>query len=153
MLFFSSKINISTLNHKIKKNKILHNINLACDMPNLISSIKQFKKFELLLDEPNFVGDTNINSEIVHISKFENTEKLTNKIAVINSADPGYDWIFSHKISGLITKFGGVNSHMAIRCAELNLPAAIGVGEKTFENLKYSNKVFIDPKNKILKPI
>ena len=30
------------------------------------------------------------------------------------------------KIKGLITKYGGVNSHMAIRCAELSVPAAIG---------------------------
>ena len=151
--YFSSKINITTLKQKIKKNEVEHKINLACDMPNLISSVTQFKKFELLLDEPNFVGDKSVNSEIVHISKFENKKRLTNKIAIINSADPGYDWIFSHKISGLVTKYGGVNSHMAIRCAELNLPAAIGVGEKTFENLKYSNKIFIDPKNKILKVI
>ena len=34
----------------------------------------------------------------------------------------------------LITKYGGANSHMAIRCSELNIPAAIGVGEKNFTN-------------------
>ena len=36
---------------------------------------------------------------------------------------------FFKNISGLITKNGGVNSHMAIRCQELNIPAAIGIGE------------------------
>ena len=32
---------------------------------------------------------------------------IHNKIIVIENADPGYDFIFSKKISGLITKYGG----------------------------------------------
>ena len=44
---------------------------------------------------------------------------------MIENADPGFDWIFGSKILGLITKYGGVNSHMAIRCAELEIPAGI----------------------------
>ena len=42
---------------------------------------------------------------------------------------------------------------MSIRCAELNLTAAIGVGEKIYFNLKNSNKAIIDPKNRILNTI
>ena len=49
---------------------------------------------------------------------------------MIENADPGFDWIFGSKILGLITKYGGVNSHMAIRCAELEIPVAIGCGEQ-----------------------
>ena len=37
-------------------------------------------------------------------------------IVLIENADPGYDWIFSKNIKGLITKNGGINSHMSIRC-------------------------------------
>ena len=47
-----------------------------------------------------------------------------------------YDWIFSKNIKGLITKNGGINSHMSIRCQELNIPAAIGLGEQNFNLLK-----------------
>ena len=54
---------------------------------------------------------------------------------MIESADPGFDWIFSHDIAGLVTHFGGANSHMAIRCAEFGLPAAIGCGERLFTKL------------------
>ena len=43
---------------------------------------------------------------------------------------------FSHNIAGLITQYGGTNSHMAIRCAELGIPAAIGIGDKRYENLQ-----------------
>ena len=63
---------------------------------------------------------------------------------MIENADSGFDWIFSQKISGLITKYGGVNSNMAIRCAELGIPAAIGCGEQRFEKLKNLKIICLD---------
>tara|TARA_B100001057_G_C22870171_1_gene958470 strand:- start:3482 stop:6478 length:2997 start_codon:yes stop_codon:yes gene_type:complete len=153
MNYFSNKINIHDLRNKIKNNHKNYCYDLMCDMPNIITSKKSFKQFELLLDEPNFVGEKKVNSKIIKISKLEDNKVLKNKIILIDSADPGFDWVFSHEITGLITKFGGTNSHMAIRCAELNLPAAIGVGEKIFQNLLQSSKVYLDPKNRILKTI
>jgi len=66
---------------------------------------------------------------------------LRGKIVLIESADPGFDWIFGERIEGLITKYGGSNSHMAIRCAEMSLPAAIGVGEPLFEALAVSPRI------------
>jgi len=66
---------------------------------------------------------------------------LHGKIVLIESADPGFDWIFGERIKGLITKYGGSNSHMAIRCAEMSLPAAIGVGEQLFEALRLSPRI------------
>ena len=77
-------------------------------------------------------------------------KKITNKIVLIENADPGYDWIFSKNISGLITKNGGVNSHMAIRCQELNIPAAIGIGEANYKLIEQSNELNLNCKfNKI----
>ena len=52
---------------------------------------------------------------------------------MIPSADPGYDWIFSHHVGGFITMYGGTNSHMAIRAGEMGVPAAIGVGEALYK--------------------
>ena len=59
-------------------------------------------------------------------------------------ADPGCDWIFTKDISGLITCYGGANSHMAIRSAELGIPAAIGVGEILFEKLTRAKSIILD---------
>ena len=151
--FLSKKINRNNLKKIIKFNLKKQEINNRCDMPNLISSINDFRSFNLFLDEPNFVGTKPINANIVFIKNYKKNNTLDNKIVIIDSADPGYDWIFNYNIEGLITKYGGVNSHMAIRCAELNLTAAIGVGEKIFVDLKNSSKVIIDPKNKILETI
>jgi phosphoenolpyruvate-protein kinase (PTS system EI component) len=63
---------------------------------------------------------------------------------LIENADPGFDWLFNLNIKGLITRFGGANSHMAIRCNELDIPAAIGVGDKIFYDLKNANHVLLD---------
>jgi phosphoenolpyruvate-protein kinase (PTS system EI component) len=44
----------------------------------------------------------------------------------------------------LITKYGGANSHMAIRSAEFALPAAIGCGELLFETLSAAAVIDLD---------
>ena len=66
----------------------------------------------------------------------------------MENADPGYDFIFSHNIRGLKTEYGGANSHMSIRCAEMGLPAAIGCGEVLFDKLLFSSKIQLDCYNK-----
>ena len=47
-------------------------------------------------------------------------------------------------IKGLITEYGGPNSHMCIRCSELAIPAAIGVGSRIYEKIKNSQKTLLD---------
>ena len=76
-----------------------------------------------------------ITAPTVHLDAGQVTPILTDCIVLIENADPGYDWIFSQRIGGLVTKYGGANSHMAIRCAEFEIPAAIGCGEHRFENI------------------
>ena len=77
---------------------------------------------------------------------------VADKIVVIPKADPGYDWIFAKGIRGFITKYGGVASHMAIRCAEFNIPAAIGCGDVIYNYVTGLDKLTLDCKNgKILK--
>ncbi|MFH8802648.1 PEP-utilizing enzyme [Streptomyces sp. NPDC017936] len=60
------------------------------------------------------------------------------------NADPGYEWLFSHEIAGLVTKYGGAASHMTIRCAEFGIPAAIGRGEAAFERLVGAETITLD---------
>ncbi|GAA3085247.1 hypothetical protein GCM10020000_84700 [Streptomyces olivoverticillatus] len=65
-------------------------------------------------------------------------------IALISSADPGYDWLFARGIKGLVTAFGGANSHMAIRALELGIPAVIGVGEALYARWAQARALDID---------
>ncbi|OVE77647.1 hypothetical protein BVX99_02120 [bacterium F16] len=101
---------------------------------------------------PNFVGTENVDGEVCLINHKDEHKELNGRIIFIESADPGYHWIFSHDIVGLVTKYGGIASHMAICCAELGIPAAIGCGEK-FETYKKCQKVGLDCRNKVIEGI
>ena len=152
-----SKLNLKdiiNLNNKskIKKKIIIQNKlnkqNNVLLLPDVINSPNDIYKFEVFEKKGNFITNQIIKNKKVYLSNNQFSKKLRNRIIIIESADPGYDWIFGYKISGLITQYGGANSHMAIRCAELNIPAAIGVGEDIFNDLKKSDKISLDCKNK-----
>ena len=99
------------------------------------------------MSKPNFITDKNISGKLVFLDGKSAKSSLKNMIVVIENADPGFDWIFSHKIKGLITKFGGINSHMSIRCEELNIPAVIGLGNENYDKIKNRNMVILNCKN------
>lgn len=65
-------------------------------------------------------------------------------IVLIENADPGFDWIFTHRIAGFITAYGGENSHMSIRAREFAIPAAIGVGDTRFKTLLAATSLLLD---------
>lgn len=103
---------------------------------------------------PNFVGSRSIESELLRLYPDSPCKaELDGKIICIENADPGFDWIFTRNIAGLVTMFGGTNSHMAIRCAEYGLPAAIGVGEHLFNRLVASRRCRLDAAGAILQPL
>lgn len=131
----------------IKKNKEHYIFAKNIKTPDVITSTKNFDYFDEISSKENYVTEKNILGEMIELKKISNLEKLKDKIILIESADPGYDFIFSYNIKGLITKYGGKNSHMAIRCNELNLPSIIGVGEKTYRSFINSKKIYIDCKN------
>ena len=111
-------------------------------LPHVILSLSDLVIVPLLLHQPNFITHKRVRAPRVVITGADtDPEVIDSKIVVIESADPGFDWIFSRPLAGLITKFGGANSHMAIRCAEFGLPAAIGCGEQIFDRVVRSNVV------------
>jgi hypothetical protein len=115
-------------------------------LPPLILSKNDFETISYYRARPNFITSKKITSKILYL-KNSNNSKIEDHIVLLNNADPGYDWVFAKNPSALITKYGGVASHMAIRCAEIGLPAAIGCGELLFEQLKKSSKILLDCKN------
>jgi phosphohistidine swiveling domain-containing protein len=151
-IVFPNKISRSNIQNiwkkKIIKNKKNKKINEFLILPPLIYTEKDFEIINYNLSQPNFITTRKISSNIQKISNLENkNEDFSEKIIVIENADPGYDWIFSKNLAGLITKYGGIASHMAIRCAELGLPAAIGIGEIIFSKIDNANKILLDCEN------
>ena len=116
--------------------------------PDVITNSKDFYYFHSLNSRENYITKKTKIGEIVVLNKFSDFKSVSQKIVLIENADPGFDFLFSYNIEGLITKYGGSNSHMAIRCMELGLPAIIGVGEKIYNQLSTSKKIFIDCNNK-----
>ena len=121
-------------------------------LPSIIFDENDLSLIRSFSSKPNFISSKKIFSQIIDLEnlKINNYNSLKDKIIILEKADPGYDWIFSKNIGGLITKFGGAASHMAIRCAEFGIPAAIGCGESVYESLKLSNSVELDCKNQII---
>ncbi len=117
-----------------------HGLTRALRLPSLIVEIDDVFVVRPMRGQPNFITSKSVAGTAVHLHTNE-ALPLDGQIVLIESADPGFDWIFSHKIAGLITMHGGANSHMAIRCAEFALPAAIGCGEKLFNELIRKNVI------------
>ncbi len=132
----------------IKNNKVSYKISSKIKLPDFIKNEKDIYVFDIEAAQPNYVTKLDTLAEIYHLKTFKKLSNLDKKIVLIENADPGYDFIFSYEIKGLITKFGGLNSHMAIRCLELNIPAIIGIGEKNFEEIKNANAIKIDCEQK-----
>ena len=140
------------IQNNCRKNKKISDLSALIELPPLITKESDFNYFTLLLDEGNFIGDKNVVGDIVFYQETEQKD-FSSKIIFIENADPGYDWLFGLGISGLVTKFGGANSHMAIRCAEFGLPALIGAGEIRFSSFQPGDRVLIDCKNKFIKTV
>jgi phosphohistidine swiveling domain-containing protein len=124
-------------------------------LPYLIRDVDDLLIVPCHRSTPNFVTANRITGKVLCINNNTNPEaaEFTGAVVVIEGADPGYDWIFSKPIVGLITKYGGANSHMSIRCAEFGLPAAIGCGEQMFNKITRAKSVEIDAACKTLRPL
>ncbi|EGR0551023.1 sugar metabolism cluster protein [Vibrio cholerae] len=128
-------------------------LSLAYELPPLIASEQDFSLFTLNESHPNYIGSNKINTAVVSLNGQAKDQIVTGKIVMIPQADPGYDWLFGQGIAGLITMYGGANSHMAIRSAEFGLPAAIGVGENIYKTLLQAKILELDPANSVIRVI
>ncbi|WP_433359500.1 PEP-utilizing enzyme [Streptosporangium sp. CA-115845] len=103
---------------------------------------------------PNFITSKRITAPVVLITRPEFTEAghLAGRIVLAENADPGFEYLFSRGIAGLITRYGGAASHMAIRCTETGTPAAIGCGHDMFAYLACAHTVTLDCAQQLIIP-
>lgn len=141
---FSCDENIEDFLRKIaSRNREKHRITSAIRLPQILTSDQIFV-IPFQISQPNFITLKKVEGSVILINKADDIDNINGKIVAIENADPGFDWIFSQRILGLVTKYGGANSHMAIRCAEFSIPAAIGCGEQKFERILHLKKIAID---------
>jgi hypothetical protein len=114
-------------------------------LPPIIASSQDIWSFEMALTRPNFVSRRRISAPTA--SATDRDTQLAGRIVFLPSADPGYDWLFTKGIAGLVTCYGGANSHMSVRAHELDIPAAIGVGVVNFDLWSKAAVLELDPIN------
>lgn len=114
---------------------------LRTSLPPVIAHPEDVWGFEWPATEPNFITQRQVTAGV---SGYGDRNALAGAIVCIPNADPGFDWIFAYPIVGLVTAWGGANSHMAIRAGELGLPAVIGAGETLFARWSAAKRLHID---------
>ena len=132
------------LNKEILENKKNSSLLNLIEFPDFIENKNDMYYHTISKKKGNFITTGKINGVIVDLSKTKNFKDLNGKIVLLENADPGYDFIFTKNIKGLITEYGGANSHMSIRCLELGIPAIIGIGSKEFNFLRKKKNIEIN---------
>ncbi|MFN0105803.1 MAG: PEP-utilizing enzyme [Bryobacteraceae bacterium] len=125
----------------IEDGKVRYAETLRISLPPLIVRPEDVWAFEWPETAPNFITQKQVTAPT---ALCEARESLTGAVVCIPSADPGFDWLFAFPIAGLITAWGGANSHMAIRAGELGLPAVIGAGEVLYRRWSGARRLHLD---------
>ena len=147
---FNSNLPTANLTQRLKEASQHHQhqrkVSRACQLPPLLCNPADFSAFILSAEKPNYIGTTRVTAPVLQVQQTQQQQlSVAGCIVLIPQADPGYDWLFSQNIAGLITMYGGANSHMAIRSAEFSLPAAIGVGEQLYKSYQRAHTLELDP--------
>lgn len=130
-----------TLLRSIEQGKARYEETLKVSLPPLISKPEDVWAFEWPETAPNFITQKRVTAPVVGPDA---RESLAGAIVCIPNADPGFDWLFAYPIAGLVTAWGGANSHMAIRAGELGLPAIIGAGEVLYRRWSGAQRLHLD---------
>lgn len=118
-------------------------VSALVELPDLVTSPEELDCFARGQGRANFVTSRKV-SGLVHADPAPASPPPPGAVIVLEAADPGFDWVFAHRPGALVTAYGGANSHMAIRCAELGVPAAIGVGAQAHAVVAAARSVAVD---------
>lgn len=142
---------------RIRERQQMYDLTRSFRLAQLIRSTRDIYVAAQPRSEPNFITGKSLEAPVRHLGggagEDASPESLAGAVVCIESADPGYDWIFARGIAGLVTRFGGTNSHMAIRCAEYGLPAAIGCGGILFDRVTSAERCLLDCAAKVVRPL
>lgn len=129
------------ISRSIEQGRSRYRETLAVSLPPLIAQPEEVWAFEWPKTVPNFITQKQVTAPVVDCRV---RHSLAGALVCIPNADPGFDWLFAYPIAGLITAWGGANSHMAIRAGELGLPAVIGAGEVLYGRLSNARRLHLD---------
>ncbi|MGI5499624.1 PEP-utilizing enzyme [Lentzea sp. CA-135723] len=123
------------------RGRAAHAVSQTVVLPPLVTGPANVRSFALPQIRPNFVTRGKVTARVARVDDGDTPDGA---IVLVASADPGYDWLFTRGIAGLVTAFGGANSHMAIRALELGIPAVIGAGPALFDQWSRARVLELD---------
>lgn len=134
------------LEELIQKRHVRYQQFRELSLPEVIVDRNSLDVVEVYEARPNFITTKRVEGEVVLLEE-EPDADIHDKIVAVPKADPGYEWVFAKGIKGFITCYGGAASHMAIRCAEFEIPAAIGCGERIYDYVASLSYLTMDCKS------
>ncbi len=93
---------------------------------------------------PSYITNSTVKARLCVVDQPGMKINVKDALVLLPNADPGFDFIFHSGAAGIITKVGGPASHMCIRAIELQMPACIGCGEKTYQMLLSASAAVLD---------
>jgi hypothetical protein len=115
-------------------------------LPPVLTGVDEIHAFEVPHSEPTFITTRKAQAvlRVVHAGELVERHQVEGCVVAITNADPGFDYLFALGIRGLMTAYGGPNSHMAIRASEFSIPAVIGIGSEGFAQLRDGAMIDLD---------
>jgi glutamine kinase len=115
-------------------------------LPPVLTKADEIHAFEVPHSEPTFITTRKAQAvlRVVHAGQVVERQHVEGCVVAIANADPGFDYLFALGICGLVTAYGGPNSHMAIRASEFSIPAVIGIGSDAFAQLRDGLMIDLD---------
>lgn len=123
-----------------------HRLAALITLPPVLMRDEEIYAFEVPHSEPTFISVRQARAKlrVVHPGEVLSRDEVQGCVVAIANADPGFDYLFALGVEGLITAYGGPNSHMAIRASEFAIPAVIGIGGEAFSRLRNGQIVDLD---------
>ncbi len=114
------------------------------ELPDVLVRTSHLLFHESSDEQPLFVTKACVRAPVLVADGLPDPERVRGTIVLLERADPGYDGLLALGVAGIVTAYGGANSHMAVRCTELQLPAAIGVGREQLRRLASGRAMTLD---------
>ncbi len=133
------------LHRQLARNRKRFDDEGSIKMPLLVANRADIRANTEPALRPTFLGRARVSGALCAIDRHTGAQQIAaGAVVLIRAADPGFDWIFARPFAALITCYGGPHSHMAIRCAELNIPCVLGCGETVYNALSLATGATID---------
>ena len=112
-------------------------------LPDVIINVGDIDVIDIDEEIPDYLTDGCVSGDVAYYDEGHDID-VAGKIVLLSKVTLAYDWIFTKDIKGIITKKDTKDSRIAKRCRELNIPAALGCGEKLFNTILLMKSVELD---------